>query len=318
MLKQSFLALFFTFLSIQLVWGIPDPIKIVFTEAVWTSPNILRIPFEFSGNLITITAKADTVTGNFLFDTGSSALLLNGRLFKPGLKSQTISGGVSGTVEILGATRIDTFLLDNLLILKTKADVVDLRHLERAKQRPICGIIGYEIFADFEVLFDYAEQTLVLVRTDANGNRLEAIPTWEYLPTDSLQIKVKQHVALVPVQFGDTQKWFGLDSGAEQNMVSVSIGNKFLKKNFLVTRRVNLKGVDQTNLEVFAGVLSNAKIDSLDFAPMQSLLTNMEQINLVYRTNLDGILGYQFMVQRIMSVNYRKKLLTFYKPAPRP
>jgi hypothetical protein len=318
MQKYLRLALFSWFCLLHGLLFANQPVKIVFTQAEWLSPNLLRIPFEFSGNLITVSARADSVTGNFFFDTGASALILNGRLFKPGLRSQSLSGGVSGAVEILGATKIDTFLLDNLLIVNAKADVVDLRHLERSKQRVVCGIIGYQIFEGYEVLFDYAEQTLLLVRLDANGERLEKIPTWEYLPTDSSDIRVRGHVALIPISFDGSKKWFGFDSGAEQNMLDNGTGARFLKKHFTVTRRINLKGVDKENMEVFAGVLSNARMDSLEFAPMSTLLTNMDQLNLVYGTNQDGIIGHPFIVQRILSINYRKKRLIFYKPAPRP
>jgi len=146
------------------------PPDLVFTEATWLSPNIIRIPFTFTGTLITVRARIDTLEGNFFFDTGANNLLINNHyLGKPTALGTESGGSVTGKVRVLGSTTLDTFLLDNLLLTQLKADVIDLGHIERAKRTALLGIIGYEVFKDYEILFDYAARLLVMVKLDAIG-----------------------------------------------------------------------------------------------------------------------------------------------------
>jgi hypothetical protein len=63
---------------------------------------------------------------------------------------------------------------------------------------------------------------------------------------------------------------------------------------------------------VLGGVLRHARIDTLALGPMATLLTNLNEINALCKARLDGILGYEFLSQRPVSINYRKRRLTFY------
>lgn len=291
---------------------------ITFTEAEFLSPTIIRIPFTLSGTLPMVRARVDAKTGNFFFDTGASELLLNGRVFEPKIKDGSQAGGVSGKVTILGSTKIDTFLCENLLITKAVAKVVDLRHLESVKQISVFGILGFTVFDGYEVLFDYQDQLIILIKLDSKGIPIEPLPTWQYVPLDTIEIERKGHVAMIPLTFNSKTKWFGLDSGAEQNMIDSRSARKFLEANFQVIRRIKMSGMGQDQVEVFAGVLLNSKLDTLTLAPMPTLLTNMAQINEIYQTNLDGIIGYQFLVQQPMSINYKRRTLIRYRQADKP
>ena len=287
---------------------------ITLTEALWFEPNIIRVPFTLTGTLITVRARVDTVEGNFFFDTGAAGLLLNYRHFnsRPALAG-TDGGGITGKVRVLGSAAMDTFQLDNLVAADITAELIDLSHIERAKKTDLVGLIGYAVFRDYEVLFDYGSSVLLLVRTDAGGKPIEPIPEWEYKPLGSSPIKMSGHVAQVWLDFGPKKgKWFGLDSGAEQNLLSNSAGKRFLKDNFEILRRVKLKGTGQSSIEVLSGLLRNAQLDTFALKPMATLLTNLAEINAAYETQLEGILGYEFLSQRPVSINYKKKRITFY------
>jgi len=287
---------------------------LVLTESEWAGPNIIRIPFTLTGTLITVRARVDTLEGNFFFDTGASGLLLNYRHFgRARGVALTDGGGVTGKVRVLGSTSVDTFRLDNLLATNIAAEVIDFTHIENAKRIDLVGLIGYAVFQDFEVLFDYEASLLVLIRTDKNGNQLEALPRWEYKPLGDAPIKTAGHIAVVWLKVGPKQeKSFALDSGAEQNLLSTAAGKRFLKENFEIRKRVKLRGTGNQSIEVLSGVLQNASLDTFRFKPMATLLTNLSEINAAYETDVDGILGYEFLSQRLVSVNYRKKRITFY------
>ena len=243
------------------------PWNLVLTESEWLTPNIIRIPFKLTGTLITVRARIDTLEGNFFFDTGASGLVLNSRQFASGIGQLTTArygGGVTGLVSVQGASRIDTFQLDNLLVVDAKAEMIDLSHIENSKKLDLVGLIGYQVFKDYEVLFDYASSLLMLVRTDRKGEPLEPIPGWEYKPLESFPVKMARHVATVELSFAaKTRRRFALDSGAEQNLLSVYSGKRFLKENFEIRRRYNLVGAGQKSIEVLGGVLHNARLDSI-------------------------------------------------------
>lgn len=292
----------------------PPQWELVLTESEWLGPNIIRIPFTLTGTLITVRARVDTVEGNFFFDTGASGLLLNYRYFGQGRGALlTDGGGVTGKVRVLGASRVDTFQLDNLLQANVGAELIDFTHIENAKRIDLVGLIGYAVFQDFEVLFDYEASLLVLIRTNNNGDPLEPLPRWEYQPLGNAPIKTEGHVAAVWLKFGSKQeKLFALDSGAEQNLLSTAAGKRFLKENFEIRKRVKLRGTGNQSIEVLSGVLQNAQLDTFQWRPMATLLTNMSEINAAYQINVDGMLGYEFLSQRPTSINYRKRRLTFY------
>ena len=105
----------------------------------------------------------------------------------------------------------------------------------------------------------------------------------------------------------------GLDSGAEQNLLSKSTSGKFLKENFDIRRRIKLKGTGGESVEVLSGMLKNARLDSLPLQPMATVLTNTSHINAAYETIMDGIVGYEFLSQYPMSINLKQRKLTIYR-----
>ncbi|GAB4497055.1 MAG: hypothetical protein OHK0019_29950 [Saprospiraceae bacterium] len=287
---------------------------LILTESEWVGPNIIRIPFTLTGTLITVRAQVDTVEGNFFFDTGASGLLLNYRYFDNVNRiASEEAGGVTGRVRVLGATRVDTFQFDNLMATEVDAELIDFRHIENAKKVELVGLIGYSVFKDFEVLFDYEASLLVLIRTDKSGGQLEALPRWEYKPIGNAPVELSEHVAIIWLKFASKQeKKFALDSGAEQNLLSTTSGKRFLKENFEIRRRVKLRGTGNQNIEVLSGILQNAVLDTFKIKPMATLLTDLSEINAAYQSDVDGMLGYEFLKQRPVSINYRKRRITFY------
>lgn len=290
--------------------------ELIFPEAEWATPDIIRVPFTLTGTLITVQARADTVAGNFFFDTGSSSLLLNSRHFRNANRTAATGaggGGVTGRVQLQGSTKVDTFEMDNLLTFNVDATLVDLSHLENAKKVHLVGIIGYEVFQDFEVLFDYNALRLTLIRVNSRGRPFTPLPEWEYKPGASFPLEVVGHVAVLRLKFGaGPAVKFALDSGAEQNLLSNTAGRRFLKKNFEIRNRTKLRGVGEAGIEVLNGLLHNARLDTFSFKPMATILTNLSQINAAYQTEVAGVLGYEFLSQRPMSINPKKRRLTFY------
>lgn len=307
--KNIFLLILLLFLGRQ-----AEALDIVLSEAVWQSSNIIRLPFTLSGTLIVVRGSVDGVEGNFIFDTGASKLLLHHRHFQKSGLQTTASAGVTGQVRIMGTLRTDTLQVENLVVTELEADLLDLGHIERSKKMALLGLLGYEVFQDFEVLFDYGLNQLVLIRIDQRGNPLEALPKWEYTLKGQCKMEVSDHLAAVWLSFGPKRSLlFGLDSGAEQNMLDAHASKRFLEDNFEIVKRVKLNGVGQESIEVLSGRLKNARIDTLSFRPMATLITNLRDMNSVQQLNVHGLLGYEFLSQQPVSINHRRRQLRFYE-----
>lgn len=296
--------------------GAPEPTVLDIQGIEVVSPNLMRIPFTLTGTLITVRATVDTLEGNFIFDTGASELLLNSRYFNgemPALASVGTAMGVTGIVKNGLPYYADAFQWDGLLASNIRLQTLDLSHVERAKKLRLLGLIGYEVFRDFEVIFDYALQQLVLIRVDKTGKRLEELSEGEYVEASSFPITIAHHVAVVELHFGEKYRMsFGIDSGAEQNLIDHWASSKFLKAHVEILRRIKLNGTGSEQVEVLSGMLRGGRLGDIALAPMATLITDLTHINDAYGTQLDGILGYEFMHQQPMGINFRKHVLTLY------
>lgn len=294
-----------------------DEIPVEFPAVEWVSPNIMRVPFTLTGALITVQASVDTLSGNFIFDTGASELLLNSRYFGgelPQLASLSGAAGVTGDVRNGVPHKIGRFRFEEMIAQRVSVSTLNLEHIEKSKHLRLLGLIGFAVFREFEVIFDYNYLQLVLIRTDKTGKRLEELPEGEYIPTQTLPIRMQGHVAVLDMQLGEKAKLsFGIDSGAEQNLLDHRTPSKLLKAHFDIQKRVKLNGTGGDKLEVLAGKLNSAHIDSLAFEAMYTLLADLTSINEAYGTQLDGIVGYEFLHQQPVGINFRKKTMTLYK-----
>jgi len=297
------------------VW--PDATEIIcnlsFPEAARPNINTIYIPFSLVGHLIVVQANADTMSGNFILDTGSERLVLNHQYFKPENKNRVVAAaGNTGMVASATEMHVDTLMIDKLFIPDLRAHVVDLNHIELKKNTRIIGILGYDVFEDFELFIDFQHFRIVLSRLDRNGARLDSIRNWE-VPYDSLRFELKKHVIVVDGSVNNVKLHLMLDSGAELNLIDRKINRKALDK-FTVIKRVNLIGVGKREVEVLAGTLDELEVGSEHCKSMNTLLTSLDDINESFGVALNGVIGYEFLSTRRVMINYKKRKLYFFNP----
>ncbi|MEP6796381.1 MAG: hypothetical protein ABJB16_18780 [Saprospiraceae bacterium] len=316
------LFIFFNLLSISVCYGKggnEEPVgtnifcALSFPEAARPNLNTIYIPFSLVGHLIVVQANADTLSGNFILDTGSERLVLNQQYFKPDFGNRTVvATGNTGMVSSVTEMKVDTLLLDRLFILNLRAHVVDLSHIEEKKNARIIGILGYDVFEDFELFIDFQNSRIVLSRLDRNGVRLDSIRNWE-IPHDSLKFELKRHVIVVDGYVNTIRLHLMLDSGAELNLIDRKTNRKALDR-FTIIKRVNLIGIGKRQVEVIAGTLNDMKVGNEHCASMNTLLTSLDDINESFGVSLNGVLGYEFLSKRRVMINYKKRKLYFFDP----
>lgn len=310
-------------LQIRLVRAANDPpegalhfYNMSFPQAALIDPNTIHIPFKLVGRLITVEARIDTLTGAFLLDTGAERLLLNKNYFRGRGRPNVVAAmGNTGRVEAIRRRKVDSLQWDALFFYDLHANVLDLSHIEGKKKIRLLGILGYEVFKDFELFLDFQLQQLILTRLDKQGFRIDADAIWE-TPYDSLDFQLRRHLIVLEGKVGGKSLKLGLDSGAEVNLLDRLVKRKVLD-HFEITKRVKMLGVGRQTAEVLAGSLRNVQCGNQHTESMRTLLTNLDDMTDAFGIRLDGVLGYEFLSSRRTLINYkRKKLFFFYNQRP--
>ena len=290
--------------------------QLKFENALFKNQNTIRIPFKLMGRLIAVDASIDTVKGTFFFDTGAARLLLNKNYFDGGYPiNDQVGYGSTGKMEAVQAKQIDTLAWDNFFRFDLIANLIDLSHIEQKRNSRIIGILGYDVFKDYEVLLDYPFKEIVLTKLDKKGNRLDP-NAFLSEPFDSISFKLKNHGIMLEVNIQGQPLTFNLDTGAELNLLDRKVPKQTLK-NFKILKRTQLMGAGNKKIEVLAGLLSNVKCGIQPNYPMRTLLTNLNHLNKIFGVKLDGVMGFEFLRPRRTIINYKKKMLYFLE-IPKP
>lgn len=302
--------------QVSLAMGPPDAIgEISFCKVEVVTENTTRIPFKLIDHLIVVEANVHKKTGNFIIDTGAEGFILNSVHFSPNnsRSNATIGNGVNGDINEVRESKVYNFGLKDFIIKNKNSQIIDLSHLEKSKNIQVLGIIGYEILKDYEVFIDFQLKQITLFKTDRHGNRIDKHILLEKI-TDSLDIKVKKHTIVLECFVNGEKLNFGLDTGAEINLLSKSVSKSVLKK-FRIVKRVKMVGIHNKKIEVLAGKLYGVKLkDKLHCGVMRTIVTNLNKMQVAYGTKLDGVLGYDFFAMRRLIINYKKEKLYFVKP----
>lgn len=307
----KFLSILLFFINVTQVFASDD--DIIFRNAEIINEYTSRLPFKLIDHLIVVEAELYGKIGNFIIDTGSEALILNKIHFAskyPHHKKYKQSSGVNGTIENTQIRLLHEFRLHNFNIKNIKSDVIDLSHIERSKKMNLLGIIGFEILKKYEVFIDLHLNQITLSKVDKYGNRFDKNTYLEKI-TDSINFNLVNHTIVINAFVKDQKVRFCLDSGAEYNQINSQINKKILK-SFFPKKRLYLIGISDKKIEVLLGKLYRVKLNkTIYFRPMYTVLTNLNKMNEAYGTKLDGVLGYEFFMQKRTIINYQKEKLFF-------
>ncbi len=266
----------------------------------------LDIPLKKVGRIFLIEATVDSMTGNFIFDTGAPGLILNSTYFRDLDKvyNQT-GGGITGANQELSRKKIEKLEIGELYFNKLYATVTNLGHIENKKGVKILGLIGVNLLKEFELIIDFNEAIMNISRLDKSGERMEPSPM-ECIPTVSHKIKVINNVILMKGQIGDKKLSFCLDTGAETNVLEIGLPDRIVN-TVAINRRSVLHGTGQASSEVLYGSMTDFRIDNTALQGMNAVLTDLSQLNAMYGMQIDGMLGYDFFKQGVIRMNLKKK-----------
>ena len=273
-----------------------------------TSDNSLfkSMPFHLSESQMVVEATVNGKKGNFIVDSGTPmGLLLNSNYqtyqgTKSNKNTMDVSGEMSNTTEVI----IESFEWNGLVFNDIKAISADLDDLgKRLNVKSFAGTIGYAILKNYIVEFDYQGNQLKLW---INSNKIKE--QYDIKPNQIIPFTMAHHLPVIKAKIGDKEFRFGLDSGAETNMIDPN-WQDVLDGKYEIIGMKELNGAVTSQREVL-------KVSMSDFILNEESYTMNFMFAELYGgqhevTKIDGLIGNQFLAYRKTVVNYLDNELYF-------
>ena len=279
-----------------------------------TLPQKITLPFKIKRGEIFVRATLNGTEQDFLLDSGAPMLILNGKHLPNGVgkPSQAQADGIGGNVGKMTTVHLDSFNLGGLEIRDADVLAYDMGQVEKMVKRKHAGLIGYEVFKEYEITFDYDTKTVTLVKTDAAGNRAENVAQ-QPVPLAVAPLDLVLHIPVLTITISGKEYRMGLDCGAESNLLYEK-HIKDLGDNFTPKKKAKLGGAGKEVIKVPTGIIGEAHIGNAVFAHMRTACSDsqVDQLNNGYGLKMDGLLGYPFLKQYVTTINYKKKEIRFY------
>ena len=265
------------------------------------------IPLKQAGRLFLIEASIDGQIGNFVFDTGSTSLVLNKTYFRNYTRSGIGAGGISGTNSPVGHTRVQQLDFAGISLYNLNADIVSLGHIENRRGIRILGLLGMDVLKNFEMIIDFRAQTLVLHRINRKGDKINS-EVEVFTPDLLCEVLSRDDIMYIKADVGGKTLDFCLDTGAESNILCSSC-RKDILSTVSISRRTSLTGIGGQSADVFFGSMSDFNLNNTQLEPMQAIITSLAALSATYDFPIDGVLGYDFFAKGIVSINLVKRKL---------
>ncbi|WP_235297238.1 aspartyl protease family protein [Portibacter marinus] len=287
-------------------------IELIFTDAIIQGSKSTIVPFKYYQSLIILNVKIQDQEGSFILDTGANGLVLNSKYFEADRLSSNSAYGLNGEISEVGRSKVREMMIDEIMFSNISAENIDLREIEEKKKLKILGLIGYNVIKDYEVMLNYRERYVTFSKLDKRGHIIEILDhTREKL--DSFDFDIANFIPVIEVSINGKMKRMGIDTGAEINVID-NRRNRNILENFKVINRINIAGADGRSRQAIAGILFRVKLGN-DYrcASMATMMTNMDSLNEIYGSTLDGIFGHSFLAPWIFSINYKKKRIYIHR-----
>ena len=280
--------------------------KIVYTPEFNLNVDSVEIPQKRAGRLFLIEAKVGNQTGNLVFDTGANGLVLNSTYFRDYVKTGGSNpGGVTGAVGFVEQIMIDHIEFSNLSYKNISADITNLGHIENKRGIKILGLIGFSMMRKLEIVLDINNNQLKLFRIDKEGKRLNNSAS-RFNADHTQKIESTTNILFLKGMIGGKMLNFCLDTGCETNVIC-SDCNRTIMNTLTITRRSEVIGAGNGSSEVLFGRMNDFTIGQKKFPVMEMVVTNLEPLSESYGTKTDGMLGYDFLKQGIVCINFVSK-----------
>ena len=273
----------------------------------------IEIPFTLIGKLIAVEVNLNNKKRTFLLDSGSPKTILNSKYItsKDTTKKKSISSlkGVSGNISGMDIKQIKELDFAGIVIRNQDMLTIDISHLETALETNtnIYGLIGYDLIKDYDVLIDYKNKKLTLIKPDFFTEYKDT--RWSNSKLTTIPFELTEHIPIISAKIGNENYAFGIDCGAEENLMNIELldpMSKYLKK----IKTSTLWGADKNSKETTKGKIKKVVIGKKKFKKMSTFFSDISHLNTGYNLKLDGLFGYEMLSKQKTLISYKRETLT--------
>ena len=266
--------------------------------------------FTANDGLPFVKATIDGQIGYFLFDTGSSSLLLNEKYFKPTPVAGTpgISATVNGICPPGGSHPVRSFEWGKLLAKNLIGELHDFSRMERPEITPLLGAISHKELRNSSVVFDWKNKTIQIIPTKSDGSRM--LRAGESPAAVTVPFTYFLHMPLVKAEIGTKSYYLLFDSGAQLNILPDSDGldSHFHRTGFLSGFS---SGGAPKKAHVPLGTLDRLTLGEAEYLSLPFAIYRIPYLQ------GNGMLGTPLLQQGRVEINFRSQQISLWHPDPR-
>lgn len=258
--------------------------------------------FELIRGIIVVQAEIEGEYENFILDTGSPMMILNENPnASKSFQANTLQGEIAGEWK-----EIDQFAWAGVRKFDMKALKMDIRHLESVTERPIKGLIGYDFFGDFDLLLDFESQVVTL----APQGFAAKLDDWHL--RSEIPFVLEGHLPVIEAEIGGAKFRFGLDTGAGANLCDLTRKKEIAPELLAPLQNAEVVGVGAGFKDIVAADVLETQINGVNYWNMRYIFSDISHLHNLKNNKVDGLLGYPFFKSGKFTINYGKKLISFW------
>jgi hypothetical protein len=250
--------------------------------------------------LLFVRARVNDRAGFFLFDTGSSGLLLNKKYFSSDLRNAMpgVTSTVHGIKPQLGSHAVSSFQWGELRAEGIRGQLHDFSVMEVPAITPLLGAVGHEQMKKCAIVFDWRGRRIDVRAADGNS-------TGPSGPKAVVPFTYFLHAPAFPVKIGDRACRMIFDSGAQINLLPNLNGIEgHFRKVEAVTRISD--GGEAGKVTALLGLVDETIIGGVRYRDFPYAVYEVPYLD------GQGILGSPLIQKGQLEINFPKKTISLW------
>jgi len=144
-----------------------------------------------------------------------------------------------------------------------------------------------------------------------DGKKSESYKGFKRMKT--IQFRMNGHIPILIVKIGKKKYKFGIDSGAEANVLDYGTYQKLKPHQYKDLIESTIQSVGDKKVNVVSGNIKSIVTGKVQYDNLRFIFTDMDRFNDAYGVQLDGLLGYPFLKERLHSIDFQNKELVIWE-----
>ena len=265
--------------------------------------SMVRVPIHRHNGLPIVTVIIDGQPCNMFFDTGAPGVILNSKYFDHNISGQVMGSGGRGAVgtgSVSGVHHVKSMDMFGVTLHETDIMTSDLSNLETIGVT-VHGILGQSYYKDFDVLFDFKRDEIMLLSPDTSHQWLLN----EGYRCQTVSGIKKGHLLTFDSHVGGVPVVLAFDSGAQSNL---------LYSDWPQLHPTTVKGIKKTHLTGYGdGRASITKgkttltLGGRTFKKQQTAFSNVSHLK--ESKGIDGLFGCEVLAKQKLLISYKRQEL---------